>query len=141
MATIYSRLAVLAHRGIIFHIDPLWSMATIYSRLAVLAHRARTFHIDPLWPMATIYPTLAVLGYRGITFHYKFSLVDRHNLLQTCRFGLWCLTPLSTLFQVYRGGRKKLSTCRKSLSRLVVLVHRGIAFHYQSALVNDNNLL
>jgi len=62
MATIYYRLAVLAHRGIAFHIDPLWSMATIYSRFAVLAHR-------------------------GITFHYQSSLVNGNNLLQTCGIG------------------------------------------------------
>ena len=50
--------------------------------------------------------------------------------------GLWCLTPLSTLYQLYRfdgGGnrstRRKLLTCRKSLTNFTYEQNRKLRMH------------
>jgi hypothetical protein len=44
-------------------------------------------------------------------------------------FGLWCLTPLLTIFQLYRGGkffdggnRRKPPACHKSLTNFITYI-------------------
>ena len=61
--------------------------------------------------MTTTVPTLLSLGVVFILYKHSLSMFVYHTL---CRFflattinwfGLWCLTSLSTLFQLYRDGQ------------------------------------
>jgi hypothetical protein len=74
--------------------------------------------------------------YRFISafFHFEFPIHFFNWVVSqeiTIGLGLWCLMPLSTIFQLYRGGqlywlrkripRRKSLTCRKSLTIFITL--------------------
>ena len=67
-----------------------------------------------------------------IVFYYPIIL-SRYKLWRVMELWLWCLTPLTTIFQLYRGGqyywwrnRRKLPICRNLFHIMLYRVHISV---------------
>ena len=67
-----------------------------------------------------------------IVFYYPIIL-SRYKLWRVMELWLWCLTPLTTIFQLYRGGqyywwrnRRKLPICRNFFHIMLYRVHIAV---------------
>ena len=64
------------------------------------------FNKGLLWVNSAKYSYLKPLNYLNANFHLLYcALYGPLQNMRFCDFGLWYLTPLSTIFQLYRGGQ------------------------------------
>ena len=73
-------------------------------------------------PLATYHAGDTVFGYGWVVLKNSMFVQSKY-IYMFLLVGLWCLMPLSTIFQVYRGGQfywwRKPPTCRKSLTNSI----------------------
>ena len=61
-----------------------------------------------------------------VDYLFIYKIADERFINLELGLGLWCLTPLSAIFQLYSGGKfywwRKPPTCRKSLTNFIIYI-------------------
>ena len=71
------------------------------------------------------YLTYDIYLYKHILFSPNYNILLSMRTVHMCWFGLWSLTPLSTILQLYRGGQ--FSTL---ITNIVVLLRSMMSCHH-----------
>ena len=70
--------------------------------MATGVYQNSTFGLAAILPMK--YTNAIVLGNVGFKIFLFINIVEIQMYSNWIRLGLWCLTPLSTIFQLYFGS-------------------------------------